>query len=214
MRKLSVFLQQNNTTWAKKSIHSHVCLIIIHIRVACSFSYERRVILVWLFVQNIKKSNPGLSFTDVGRALGDRWKKMSGMALVCVPSEAVLMFLSLILQSFPYVSIIFNKGLIFTILKHALIYIYVDTGVGMLYIIIRTQNKYLHLSCHYVNQHNFKLLMMKSQIVLSMIFALIPANFHKIAAVHLYILRNCNIIGTVYHLKFILDTYQDWILIL
>ncbi|XP_039117381.1 FACT complex subunit SSRP1 [Dioscorea cayenensis subsp. rotundata] len=27
--------------------------------------------------ENIKKSNPGLSFTDVGRALGDRWKKMS-----------------------------------------------------------------------------------------------------------------------------------------
>ncbi|KAJ0985546.1 hypothetical protein J5N97_003902 [Dioscorea zingiberensis] len=27
--------------------------------------------------ENIKKSNPGLSFTDVGRALGDRWKKMT-----------------------------------------------------------------------------------------------------------------------------------------
>ncbi|KAM0932683.1 putative chromatin remodeling & transcriptional activation HMG family [Dioscorea sansibarensis] len=27
--------------------------------------------------ENIKKINPGLSFTDVGRALGDKWKKMS-----------------------------------------------------------------------------------------------------------------------------------------
>ncbi|XP_010925368.1 FACT complex subunit SSRP1 [Elaeis guineensis] len=27
--------------------------------------------------ENIKKSNPGMAFTDVGRALGERWKKMS-----------------------------------------------------------------------------------------------------------------------------------------
>ncbi|EHA8587922.1 FACT complex subunit SSRP1 [Cocos nucifera] len=27
--------------------------------------------------ENIKKTNPGMSFTDVGRALGERWKKMS-----------------------------------------------------------------------------------------------------------------------------------------
>ena len=65
---------------------------------ACSFTYERRVIHVCLFVQNIKKINPGLSFTDVGRALGDKWKKMSGMALACVPTGAVLMFLSVFLE--------------------------------------------------------------------------------------------------------------------
>lgn len=33
------------------------------------------------FLQNVKKGSPGLSFTDIGRALGDRWKKMSGMFL-------------------------------------------------------------------------------------------------------------------------------------
>ncbi|KAG0466389.1 hypothetical protein HPP92_017969 [Vanilla planifolia] len=27
--------------------------------------------------ENLKKGNPGMSFTDVGRALGDRWKKMT-----------------------------------------------------------------------------------------------------------------------------------------
>uniref|UniRef100_A0A0C9RIY2 FACT complex subunit SSRP1 n=1 Tax=Wollemia nobilis TaxID=56998 RepID=A0A0C9RIY2_9CONI len=27
--------------------------------------------------ENVKKGNPGLSFTDIGRALGERWKKMS-----------------------------------------------------------------------------------------------------------------------------------------
>eukprot|EP00262_Sarcandra_glabra_P010978 TRINITY_DN26688_c0_g1_i1.p1 TRINITY_DN26688_c0_g1~~TRINITY_DN26688_c0_g1_i1.p1 ORF type:complete len:646 (-),score=160.90 TRINITY_DN26688_c0_g1_i1:244-2181(-) len=27
--------------------------------------------------ENLKKSNPGMSFTDVGRALGERWKKMT-----------------------------------------------------------------------------------------------------------------------------------------
>ncbi|CAN6442322.1 unnamed protein product [Victoria cruziana] len=27
---------------------------------------------------NVKRTNPGLSFTDVGRALGEKWKKMSG----------------------------------------------------------------------------------------------------------------------------------------
>lgn len=32
-------------------------------------------------LQNLKKDNPGLSFTDVGRALGEKWKKMSGMFL-------------------------------------------------------------------------------------------------------------------------------------
>lgn len=31
------------------------------------------------FLQNIKKTNPGMSFTDVGRALGEKWKKMTGM---------------------------------------------------------------------------------------------------------------------------------------
>lgn len=30
-------------------------------------------------LQNIKKTNPGMSFTDVGRALGEKWKKMTGM---------------------------------------------------------------------------------------------------------------------------------------
>ncbi|KAL9323426.1 hypothetical protein ACSQ67_008283 [Phaseolus vulgaris] len=29
------------------------------------------------FFQNLKKSNPGISFTDVGRVLGEKWKKMS-----------------------------------------------------------------------------------------------------------------------------------------
>ncbi|KAK1383689.1 FACT complex subunit SSRP1 [Heracleum sosnowskyi] len=28
--------------------------------------------------ENVKKSNPGISFTDVGRVLGERWNKMSG----------------------------------------------------------------------------------------------------------------------------------------
>lgn len=27
--------------------------------------------------ENLKKSNPGISFTDVGRVLGEKWKKMS-----------------------------------------------------------------------------------------------------------------------------------------
>ncbi|MCH98748.1 FACT complex subunit SSRP1-like, partial [Trifolium medium] len=27
--------------------------------------------------ENIKKTNPGISFTDVGRVLGEKWKKMS-----------------------------------------------------------------------------------------------------------------------------------------
>lgn len=27
--------------------------------------------------ENVKKSNPGMAFTDIGRTLGDRWKKMS-----------------------------------------------------------------------------------------------------------------------------------------
>lgn len=34
------------------------------------------------FLQNLKKTNPGISFTDVGRVLGEKWKKMSGMAAV------------------------------------------------------------------------------------------------------------------------------------
>jgi len=33
-------------------------------------------------LQNLKKTNPGISFTDVGRVLGEKWKKMSGMAAV------------------------------------------------------------------------------------------------------------------------------------
>jgi len=33
-------------------------------------------------MQNLKKNNPGMSFTDVGRALGDKWKKMTGMAFL------------------------------------------------------------------------------------------------------------------------------------
>lgn len=32
-------------------------------------------------LQNIKKSNPGISFTELGRVLGDKWNKMSGMWL-------------------------------------------------------------------------------------------------------------------------------------
>jgi len=35
-----------------------------------------------VFLQNLKKTNPGISFTDVGRVLGEKWKKMSGMAVV------------------------------------------------------------------------------------------------------------------------------------
>lgn len=33
-------------------------------------------------MQNLKRNTPGLSFTDVGRALGERWKKMTGMCLL------------------------------------------------------------------------------------------------------------------------------------
>lgn len=29
-------------------------------------------------MQNLRKNNPGMSFTDVGRALGEKWKKMTG----------------------------------------------------------------------------------------------------------------------------------------
>lgn len=32
-----------------------------------------------LATQNVKKTNPGISFTEVGRVLGEKWKKMSGM---------------------------------------------------------------------------------------------------------------------------------------
>lgn len=30
-------------------------------------------------MQNIKKSTPGIAFTEVGRVLGDKWKKMTGI---------------------------------------------------------------------------------------------------------------------------------------
>lgn len=33
--------------------------------------------ICWL--QNVKKTTPGIAFTEVGRVLGDKWKKMSGM---------------------------------------------------------------------------------------------------------------------------------------
>lgn len=32
-----------------------------------------------LATQNVKKTNPGISFTELGRVLGEKWKKMSGM---------------------------------------------------------------------------------------------------------------------------------------
>ncbi|EOY03382.1 High mobility group isoform 3 [Theobroma cacao] len=31
--------------------------------------------------ENVKKSNPGIAFTEVGKVLGDKWKKMSGMVI-------------------------------------------------------------------------------------------------------------------------------------
>ncbi|KAH7532611.1 hypothetical protein FEM48_Zijuj04G0039900 [Ziziphus jujuba var. spinosa] len=34
-------------------------------------------ILTWTYQVNVKKSNPGIPFTEVGRVLGDKWKKMS-----------------------------------------------------------------------------------------------------------------------------------------
>lgn len=34
---------------------------------------------ILIFWQNLKKTNPGISFTDVGRVLGEKWKKMSGI---------------------------------------------------------------------------------------------------------------------------------------
>lgn len=33
------------------------------------------------FQQNVKKSHPKISFTDVGKVLGERWNKMSGMLI-------------------------------------------------------------------------------------------------------------------------------------
>lgn len=41
--------------------------------------------MLYIIVQNIKKSNPGLSFTEVGKALGEKWKKMSGNILNSFP---------------------------------------------------------------------------------------------------------------------------------
>lgn len=31
-----------------------------------------------VLMQNVKKTNPGISFTDVGKVLGERWNKMTG----------------------------------------------------------------------------------------------------------------------------------------
>ncbi|XP_043707395.1 FACT complex subunit SSRP1 isoform X2 [Telopea speciosissima] len=36
--------------------------------------------------ENIKKDNPGIPFTDVARVLGERWKKMTGILFLIIPS--------------------------------------------------------------------------------------------------------------------------------
>ncbi|RRT74676.1 hypothetical protein B296_00002170 [Ensete ventricosum] len=41
------------------------------------FSNAEREVSSVFHLQNLKKGNPGMSFTDVGRALGERWKKMT-----------------------------------------------------------------------------------------------------------------------------------------
>lgn len=41
------------------------------------------MVVILVILQNIKKSIPGLSFTEVGRALGEKWKKMSGIYSHC-----------------------------------------------------------------------------------------------------------------------------------
>lgn len=33
---------------------------------------------IYVLIQNIRKSNPGMAFTEMGRALGERWRKMTG----------------------------------------------------------------------------------------------------------------------------------------
>lgn len=30
-------------------------------------------------MQNVKKANPGIPFTEIGKVLGERWNKMTGM---------------------------------------------------------------------------------------------------------------------------------------
>ncbi|RWW85803.1 hypothetical protein BHE74_00005490 [Ensete ventricosum] len=46
------------------------------------FSNAEREVSSVFHLQNLKKGNPGMSFTDVGRALGERWKKMTGLDCV------------------------------------------------------------------------------------------------------------------------------------
>lgn len=35
-------------------------------------------------MQNVKKSNPGIAFTEVGRVLGERWNKLTGISPIPV----------------------------------------------------------------------------------------------------------------------------------
>lgn len=37
-------------------------------------------------LQNVKKTNPGISFTEVGKVLGDKWNKMSGVVTISATS--------------------------------------------------------------------------------------------------------------------------------
>ncbi|RWW26120.1 hypothetical protein GW17_00009514 [Ensete ventricosum] len=54
------------------------------------FSNAEREVSSVFHLQNLKKGNPGMSFTDVGRALGERWKKMTG--LDCVQGNRLIVF--------------------------------------------------------------------------------------------------------------------------
>lgn len=49
------------------------------------FMYDMFFSSSYFVSQNVKKSNPGIAFTDVGKVLGDRWNKMSGTAILGKP---------------------------------------------------------------------------------------------------------------------------------
>lgn len=40
--------------------------------------------------QNVKKTNPGIAFTEVGRVLGDKWKKMTGKLDHCTSIQQII----------------------------------------------------------------------------------------------------------------------------
>jgi hypothetical protein len=49
-------------------------------KIVYNYRWKKFKTLLFILWQNLKKTNPGISFTDVGRVLGEKWKKMSGMA--------------------------------------------------------------------------------------------------------------------------------------